>query len=393
MPIDKNTFCVAPWFSIAVDPRGELSPCCKIKKSSGYRFNEIEKYFKSDDLESLRRDLATGVKNKQCEACWKDEEINGDSLRLVQNRTFGLFSKHSISEQMANPNLEKIQSFELSLGNLCNLKCLMCSPSFSSQLLAELNLNTHLNSHMETKERNLKQKDFNWPHSQDFVQWCEKYLPQSIHIKMTGGEPFMIPWLEDVIDQIPDHQKSRCVLHFTTNLTVVNNRLFEIFNKFKEVWISVSCEGIWSTLDYIRSGHTWTELALNLKTLKNKNIQNIKLGINHVVQAISYHSILPMAKFFDSLDLPIYPIMLSTPDSYHISALTKIAKLDFLKQSKDYEGKNFDFIRFVRESTKKYLEQDHTLTDKCIKRLADFDKARHTDYKKVIPLVNLHRTV
>ena len=393
MPINKETFCVAPWFSITVDSRGKLSPCCKIQNVSEYTYNETDQYFKSEGLARLRQDLIAGVKNKQCESCWKDEENNGDSLRLMENRTFGLFSNHSISEQIKNPDVSKVQSFELNLGNLCNLKCLMCSPGISSQLLAELNLNPHLNSHLSENERGLEQKNFNWPRSQDFVQWCEKYLPRSIHIKMSGGEPFILPWLEDVIDKIPDHQKNKCVLHFTTNLTVVNNNLFEIFKKFKEVWVSVSCEGTWSTLDYIRSGHTWTDLALNLKMLKNKNINNLKLSINHVVQAISYHSILPMTKFFDSMNLSINPIMLSTPDSYHISALTKSAKLEFLEQTKNYKGKNLHFINFIREASEKYLEQDHTLTDKCLKRLADFDKVRNTDYKKIIPLVNLQKNI
>ena len=334
-----------------------------------------------------------GIKTKECESCWKDEEKKGDSLRLMQNRTFGLFSNHSISKQVEKPDISKIQSFELNLGNLCNLKCLMCSPGISSQLLAELNLNPVLKSHLPENERNLKQEKFNWPRRQDFVEWCEQYLPQSIHIKMTGGEPFIIPWLEKVINDIPDKQKSKCVLHFTTNLTVVNNNLFETFKKFKEVWISVSCEGIWSTLDYIRSGHTWTDLSLNLKMLKNKNIKNLKLGINHVVQAISYHSILPMTKYFDSMDIPINPIMLTTPDSYQLSALSKTAKLEFLEQTKDYKGKNREFINYVRKATEKHLEQDLVLTEKCIKRLEDFDKIRQTDYKKIIPLVNLQKKV
>ena len=393
MPVNKNTFCVAPWFSLTVNPLGTLSPCCKTQTTSNYNYDQIDQYFDSAYLNQIRKDLISGIKSKECESCWKDEEKKGDSLRLMQNRTFGLFSNHSIAKQVEKPDISKIQSFELNLGNLCNLKCLMCSPGISSQLLAELNLNPGLKSHLPENERNLKQEKFNWPRRQDFVEWCEQYLPQSIHIKMTGGEPFIIPWLEKVIDDIPDKQKSKCVLHFTTNLTVVNNRLFEIFKKFKEVWISVSCEGIWSTLDYIRSGHTWTDLSLNFKMLKNKNIKNLKLGVNHVVQAISYHSIVPMTKYFDTMDIPINPIMLTTPDSYHLSALSKTAKLEFLEQTKDYKGKNREFINYVRKATQKYLEQDLVLTEKCVKRLQDFDKIRNTDYKKIIPLVNLQKKV
>jgi hypothetical protein len=153
------------------------------------------------------------------------------------------------------------------------------------------------------------------------------------------------------------------------------------------VWISVSCEGIWSTLDYIRSGHTWTDLALNLKMLKNKNINNLKLSINHVVQALSYHSIIPMTFFFDCMDLQINPILLSNPECYHISALSKKAKQEFLDQTNNYNGKNLNFIKFVRSATEKYLEQDRALTDACVKRLTDFDNVRQTVYRKTYKII------
>lgn len=93
------------------------------------------------------------------------------------------------------------------------------------------------------------------------------------------------------------------------------------------------------------------------------------------------------------MDIPINPIMLTTPDSYQLSALSKTAKLEFLEQTKDYKGKNREFINYVRKATEKHLEQDLVLTEKCIKRLEDFDKIRQTDYKKIIPLVNLQKKV
>jgi len=393
MPFNKNTFCVAPWFGVNVKSDGKLTPCCRYKESTQFTYDKIEQYFESDVLKKLRQDLLNGIKNKNCVTCWADEEKYGHSLRTMSNKSFGLFSDYAIAEQIDNPKISKIQTFDLALGNLCNLKCLMCKPTSSSQLLAEVNLHPALSLNFDRMENNLDQKKYNWPDTKNFVDWCEKYLPQSIHVAFSGGEPFIIPWIEDIIDKIPDHQKNKCVLHFTTNLTVVNNNLFEIFKKFKEVWISVSCEGIWSTLDYIRSGHTWTDLALNLKMLKNKNINNLKLSINHVVQALSYHSIIPMTFFFDCMDLQINPILLSNPECYHISALSKKAKQEFLDQTNNYNGKNLNFIKFVRSATEKYLEQDRALTDACVKRLTDFDNVRQTDYKKIIPLVNLQKNI
>ena len=88
------------------------------------------------------------------------------------------FDKGSILNQINNPSVKNIKSFDLVLGNLCNLKCIMCNPGQSSQLLAEANLNPELKK-WYTKNNTYNQKLFNWPEDNDFVNWCEKNLQQS----------------------------------------------------------------------------------------------------------------------------------------------------------------------------------------------------------------------
>ena len=385
MPIDKNTFCVAPWFGLYVGANKKISPCCKFG-SSHYAYNEIEEYWQSVHLSEVRRDLLNGIKNHDCSKCWKDEEKGGDSLRLISNRTIGRMVDISLLEQIKNPKLSHIKSFELTLGNLCNLKCVMCNPGLSSQLLAEVNLNQGLKKNFKG---NYNQKDYDWPKSDEFVQWCEKYLPQSIHIKFTGGEPFIIPWIQNVIDKIPNEQKKKCVLHFTTNLTIVNLGLFENFRHFKEVWLSVSVEGIKETHEYLRFGHKWQTLETNLRSIQEMNIPNLILKINHVVQTASYHSIIPMTEYFDKKQLEIHPILLTQPAHFHISSLTTHAKQKFIDDTSDYRGYNSNFINFVRLASKEHMEQNVKGTKDCIEYLSHFDKARRNNYQKIIPYKNL----
>ena len=385
MPINKKTFCVAPWYSLYCTEHKMIAPCCKFANTY-HNYNEIEEYWRSDHLKKLREDLLAGVKNEGCIKCWKDEENGGDSLRKISNRTIG-GAGINISEQIENPQITNIKSFDLTLGNLCNLKCVMCNPGLSSQLLAEVNLNQGLRKNFN---RHYKQKDYDWPKSNEFVTWCNKYLPQSIHIKFTGGEPFIIPWIQNVVDNIPDEQKKKCILHFTTNLTVMNLELFQIFHKFKEVWISVSVEGINETLEYLRYGHKWETLQGNIRLLHEMQIPNLILKVNHVVQTASYHSIIEMTKHFDSSKIEIHPIMLTDPKHFHISSLTKDAKQRFLDSTSNYKGYNSNFINFVRSASIDYMEQDTEGTKRCIEYLSRFDAVRGNDYKKVIPDENLN---
>ena len=388
---NKNTFCVAPWFSVFIDSRKKLSPCCKSNNTNKYNYSQLNDYFFSNELKQLRKDLINGIKNKTCSVCWETEEQNGDSLRKQYNRTLAMrFDKGSILNQINNPSVKNIKSFDLVLGNLCNLKCIMCNPGQSSQLLAEANLNPELKK-WYTKNTTYNQKLFNWPEDNDFVNWCEKNLPQSIHIKFTGGEPFIIPGFHKIIEQIPDSQKKNCILHFTTNLTNINKDILNYFTKFKEVWLSVSCEGIEETLEYVRFGHKWKTLDKNFKIIQNMSSKNIILAVNYVVQTPSYHSIIAMIKYFDSLKIKIDPIMLSDPKHFHISSLTKYAKNKFIANTKNYNGFNKSFVNFIRNMSKKYIDHDKSLSEKCIKHLELLDKSRKTNYKKIIPFENLRQ--
>jgi len=387
MSYKKETFCLAPWYSIYLNSKGDLSPCCKFKNSKKqYSYSKIEDYFNSPELERVRQDLLQGVKNHNCDRCWKDEINGGDSLRLITNRTIALHSKINPQEQINEPKTSNIKSFDLTLGNLCNLKCVMCSPDLSSQLLVEAKLNTTIQKRYGFEAN---QKDFNWPNGNDFVEWCDRYLPEAIHIKFTGGEPFLVPWIYDVLSAIPSEQKKKCVLHFTTNLTIINDKLFDELRKFKEVWISVSVEGTNETFEYLRYGHSWEKLSSNIKNILSKKISNLIFKVNHVVQTPSYHSITDMTDFFDGIGIEIHPILLTSPKHYHISSLTRRSKEDFLDQTKGYSGHNLNFINFVRSVSYENIEQDRKLTRACVKDLSILDRVRGNDYKKIIPEYNL----
>ena len=82
MSINKKTFCVAPWFGLYLDSDKTISPCCEYKESH-HHYNQIEEYFHSDSLNRLREDLLNGVKNTNCDSCWRAEEQGVDSLRMI----------------------------------------------------------------------------------------------------------------------------------------------------------------------------------------------------------------------------------------------------------------------------------------------------------------------
>ena len=376
---NKNTFCVAPFNSLYVGPTGNITPCCLFDKPTKYKFHETEDYYHSEDLNKVRNNLINGVKDNNCNACWKQEEAGGDSLRLILNRTVG----KDITQSINNLDTKNIKSFDLQLGNLCNLKCVMCSPKWSSQILAEININQEMKKFY--KHGNLKQNEFNWPKENDFAKWCEKFLPQSIHIKLTGGEPFINPWLFKTLESIPASQKEKCILHFTTNLTIINDKILNILKKFKETWISVSVDGIEDTFEYIRFGHTWNVIKKNIDTILNVK-ENIKLSINCVIQAPVLPNIVNMVNYFDTKKIKIRPIILTSPKKLTLSSLKEQFKNNIIKDLQNYKGYNQEFINVVKSVIKDNINHDNELAQECVHYLDNIDKIRNTNFKNIIPV-------
>ena len=383
--MDKKTFCVAPWYNLYIDSDKTLSPCCEIRNHGQYQYEQLKEYYHSPRLKKLRQDLMKGVRNLDCIKCWNKEDAKGRSLRQIQNETFG--ASDAKFRDLVNPKVSDINNFDLVLGNLCNLKCTMCWPGLSSQLHAEVQVNPGLEKLYGTKY--LPQSEYNWPKEKSFVHWCGEHLPNSILIKFTGGEPFITPWIGQVIDTIPDTQKSKCTLHFTSNLTTIDTKIFDKFKKFKEVWLSVSVEGTGETFEYVRYGHKWSKLTENITKIKDMQIKNLHFNVNHVVQATSYHSIIPMVNYFDSLKMLVHPVMLTGPKQFHVRALTEKAKKDFLEKTKNYKGHNEKFVNYVRNVSEKYMVQDKVMAEKFVSHLTQLDKVRKNTHLDIIPIDNI----
>ena len=264
----------------------------------------------------------------------------------------------------------------------------MCKPSLSSQILAEAIKHPNLKS-MHRPTEHYEQIKFDWGKSEDFMRWCEEYLKQATIINLSGGEPLIIPWISDILDKIPARQKRECVLQMTTNLTTINDKIFNSFNDFKKVWLNVSLDGTNETFEYVRNNHDWNLLVKNIQYVESKNSDNVQFGVNHVVQAISYHSIESLVTFCDNHNMLINPITIDRPTSFHISALSTLSKQKFLDNTFNYKCYNKEFVKFVRKHTEAHLEQDQLMAKDCVNYLETFDQARGTDWRKVLPVDNL----
>lgn len=146
MEFEKKTFCILPWVHLDLNPNGTLKICCKAQSAlqgdngaaSLYRYS-IAEIWNSADMCRIRKAMLAGEVLKECIVCYNEEKTIGSSYRTRQNTewlsSFPILS--SVVERSAvrgGQVSELPMYYQINPGNLCNLKCRMCSSTFSSQI-------------------------------------------------------------------------------------------------------------------------------------------------------------------------------------------------------------------------------------------------------------------
>jgi hypothetical protein len=84
-------------------------------------------------------------------------------------------------------------------------------------------------------------------------------LPNIRHLKMTGGEPFIMPEYKQILYKLIELDQAKHVyLNYSTNLTVMPKKeLIELWSHFKEVEFATSLDGIGPVIEYVRHPTEW----------------------------------------------------------------------------------------------------------------------------------------
>ncbi|HEY8124911.1 MAG TPA: SPASM domain-containing protein [Methylocystis sp.] len=151
----SSTFCVSPFLQGEIMTTGIMKPCCMFNGPISQNGNVMSVYsetfddiWNSANMREVRRKLIHGETADQCRNCAAIEDQGEKSARIDSNTAWG-------SLKWANPHNETFEDLivtalsndfrmpegpswiDLDLGNLCNLKCRMCSPASSSSIASD----------------------------------------------------------------------------------------------------------------------------------------------------------------------------------------------------------------------------------------------------------------
>jgi MoaA/NifB/PqqE/SkfB family radical SAM enzyme len=145
-------FCVLPFLHIDIQPDGKARLCAGThehisseERPLSLQFDPLLKIWNSDYLREVRRKMVQGEPVGACFECYHRESVGAVSLRNLANKymTAGFSTPEDVwafgSElvQRSSGHAPPPASFQLWLGNLCNLKCRSCCGTYSSRIAAD----------------------------------------------------------------------------------------------------------------------------------------------------------------------------------------------------------------------------------------------------------------
>jgi uncharacterized radical SAM superfamily Fe-S cluster-containing enzyme len=323
----KKPWCTEPFNVIENAVWGQWGLCCRSNRLP-YSAKDVPalEHFNSDIMKQVRRDMLEHKMSddiKQlCSKCIKHEANGNISMR--QDR---LKYSHNIPYtpiQSAIENNGEIKDFAFRsveikfFGNLCNLQCKMCGPTYSSSIAAAQKKDgtydgpVYVNAFadMQTKDKEQLYRDL------------EQIIPNTHQIKFTGGEPMMNKGIEDMVQWIVDKgYNSTITITIITNGTKLNYNLLELCSKFQRFIIRLSLDGVWDVNDYQRVGADFFVINNNVSEFK-KYAGTGNICIDCTVTAITVSGLDELAAYAQMKELDInFSSVALHPDYLQIKVL------------------------------------------------------------------------
>lgn len=405
--IPSNTFCSMAWNHQFLGPNGDIKPCCRYtmpknaKKENIKNDKTLRQVFYSHIQKSLRNDMLQGKRHEGCIKCWQEEDSGKKlSLRQNYNRNVPLLEELHNDLDINNP---KITWLELSFSNMCNLRCRMCGPYFSTNWYKDwIDVKDFTIGFpgITTKE---EIKDFVSKSNSQLMIDISKFdeiLPNIRHLKMTGGEPFIIKEYREILKKIIEIGTAKNVyLNYSTNLTIMpDDELIKIWSHFKQVQIATSLDGVGKVIEYQRYPTKWKQIKnVTKKIMQLSHELPLEIGSRPTITIYNILNV-PEITFWWKDMLDTYNIKkfdentwlnhthAASPSFLSITSLPVWAKeivsdklsttAPSLKQQKSWEH------------LIKYCKSNDTWKDnkeKFIKYTSTLDKKRSEDFLNIVP--------
>ena len=285
--------CLAPWHALTVNWNGNIKPDVHAKMVLGnIKEDSLDDIYKSEEFVNLTNKMKQRKWPKGCKRCKDKENISGRSRRTYFWDTLPMNLRTNISFS------NKLSYLDINTSNKCNLKCIHCNGEVSTSWIPdEKKLNRDHVNEVEVKYQRLTESDIDRLFNCDAIKEIDT-------IALRGGEPLDEPLNLYIISKLEQLGIiSNVVLDISTNLTILNDKILNLFSKFKRVLMYVSLEGVHDRYEYIRGGKhfKFADLESNIKIIKQ--LSNVEICYAVTLMNLNITTIPEIHAWLDTQDL------------------------------------------------------------------------------------------
>lgn len=338
---DNKSFCVLPWVHMYIEPNGRCSPCCvsdvKAEPYGHLKDNSLEMIWNSKRIKQFRQDLLAGnARSDFCKGCYQKEAVGENSDRQHFNKIFF----HKIA-----PSLQKTENdgyfqdlqwsyWDFRLSNKCNFRCRTCGPIFSSAWQSELKV--HQPELLSLEGRPIWQEGF---------EFFKKHGQKIERIYFAGGEPLIIDEHYQMLEWLIENKKTDVVLTYNTNLSELEYkdwRIFELWKKFRQVFVFASLDHYEKQAEFVRKGTRWENIVDNIEKIKLQH--NIHVSPTITISLLNILEFPKIHAYFTDMGLVknvngFSANILKSPEFYSISCLPSYLKEKVRRELREYSQK------------------------------------------------------
>jgi pyruvate-formate lyase-activating enzyme len=280
------SFCTAKWLQTTLYLQNGYNHSCHHPSPHKIPLEEIKNnpaaLHNSQYKKEQRKLMTKGDRPKECDYCWKIEDLNKDYFSDRHYKTADYWAWDRFEEiAHSDPTVDVFPSYlEVSFSNACNLKCSYCSPEISSKWLEEINQHGPYPIAESNNDVSWYKSVGRYPyaHNEDnpyvdaFWKWFPEALPHLRVFRITGGEPLMSKDTWRVLEYIRNNPQPDLEIAVNTNLSVEDklvDRFIAEVNLLKplvkKIDIYTSIESVEHRAEYSRYGLDYSRWLQNVR--------------------------------------------------------------------------------------------------------------------------------
>lgn len=390
--LPKN-FCYAPFIHMYVHSNEGERVCCMSTESGMVESDtelDLQKRWTSEHLTSIRQKFLDNKRPTICSKCFDLEDKGGTSDR---NRFTDSYEPLKII-----PNVETGNQYgspidiDIRPGNLCNLGCRMCGPASSTTIQKEIKKGIAKNSKIEWIFGRGDVTESNVLKVQDNIEFLLKNTDKGKRIKFLGGEPTIMPEVDQFLDMLIERDMLDVTIHFTTNCTNDNKRFIDKISKFRQVSFNYSVDGTGKTVEYIRHPVKFSSINKNIRVYKSLAAYG---EISYTLQAYNLFNLHKQLEWSSEIGIHTRPELLQYPEALSCLSIPKKirdAQIEFIIKTIDTIDtgylKRSDMKKKVIPVLERLYYNDREISPVHLaKHTKILDKSRNQHIKDYIPEV------